>query len=340
MLQFVLIILLFIPTIVESKGGWSYENTKQWLRGHHYCGGKSQSPIDLHFDKSRRDHRLKQLYFEEQDFSGPAELSNNGHTVQLNIKNRYVLKNVAPESEDYKVEQVHFHWGHSHDINNGSEHLLEGRPYPLEMHVVAYSDLYSNIRDAMVNTRGLAVVGVFFELSDESNPSFQPLVDALTRVQSHDQRTSVSEQFILKTLIGEERMYRYYRYDGSLTTPPCYESVIWSVLRDPLKLSVQQLQAFKHLHDEKANTMKDVYRPVQPLGSRKLFRSFFAEDIDDDLKQRKLILENHGHYLTNNMILIAFLTTYFNLLQQSNVSPQKTTSIIRNTLFKTRTISG
>ncbi len=53
--------------------------------------------------------------------------------AQLNIKNRYELKHIAPESEDYKVEQVHFHWGHSNDNINGSEHTNEGQSYPLEV---------------------------------------------------------------------------------------------------------------------------------------------------------------------------------------------------------------
>ena len=58
------------------------------------------------------------------------------HTLiiaQLNLRNHYVLKNVAPESEDYIVEQVHFHWGHSNDNKTGSEHLLEGKSFPLEV---------------------------------------------------------------------------------------------------------------------------------------------------------------------------------------------------------------
>ena len=53
--------------------------------------------------------------------------------AQLNLKHHYVLRNVAPASEDYIVEQIHFHWGHSKDSVNGSEHLLEGQSYPLEV---------------------------------------------------------------------------------------------------------------------------------------------------------------------------------------------------------------
>ena len=102
--------------------------------------------------------------------------------AQLNFKGQYVFKNIVPNGENYKVEQIHFHWGHSYDNNNGSEHVYEGKPYPLEvssidlflnllsfsfsskMHIVSYSNWYSNIRDAMTNTRSLAVIGVFFEV--------------------------------------------------------------------------------------------------------------------------------------------------------------------------------
>lgn len=53
--------------------------------------------------------------------------------AQLNLQNHYLLKNVAPASEDYKVAQIHFHWGHARDDMNGSEHLYEGHSYPLEV---------------------------------------------------------------------------------------------------------------------------------------------------------------------------------------------------------------
>jgi len=117
----------------------------------------------------------------------------------------------------------------------------------------------------------------------------------------------ISQEFNLKTLIGEEPLGRYYRYDGSLTTPPCYESVIWSVLLDPLKLSLQQLHAFRYLHDDQANLIQNTYRPVQSLGSRILFRSFLSKDIVEDTKQRSAFAENNGQYLINNMKLIITL---------------------------------
>ena len=39
-------------------------------------------------------------------------------------------------------------------------------------------------------------------------------------------------------------MTDYYRYSGSLTTPPCYESVVWSVFVDAaIDISEEQVYA-------------------------------------------------------------------------------------------------
>ncbi len=116
-------------------------------------------------------------------------------------------------------------------------------------------------------------------------------------------------------MIDEERLGRYYRYDGSLTTPPCFESVLWTVLVDPLEISLPQLHAFRYLHDSHAKIIQNTYRPVQPLGTRILFRSFRSDDIDEDFEQRIAMGDNSGQHLTKNIklmiISICFLMNIF-----------------------------
>jgi len=54
----------------------------------------------------------------------------------------------------------------------------------------------------------------------------------------------------------------YYRFNGSLTTPPCSEGVTWLVMKQPLRVSPGQVDAFAALMGGPTN------RPVQPLNSR------------------------------------------------------------------------
>lgn len=43
-----------------------------------------------------------------------------------------------------------------------------------------------------------------------------------------------------------DRLDDYYRYEGSLTTPPCYPSVLWTVFRKPVEVSAEQASSIKH----------------------------------------------------------------------------------------------
>ena len=61
-------------------------------------------------------------------------------------------------------------------------------------------------------------------------------------------------------LLPEKRPY--YRYSGSLTTPPCSEGVRWIVLREPMTVTREQLAAFRETFGVANN------RPVQPINAR------------------------------------------------------------------------
>ena len=52
----------------------------------------------------------------------------------------------------------------------------------------------------------------------------------------------------------------FYRYQGSLTTPPCSETVLWTVMKEPVQVSERQIQAFQQIFAMNARPLQDVHR--------------------------------------------------------------------------------
>jgi len=75
-----------------------------------------------------------------------------------------------------------------------------------------------------------------------------------------EKNVSITESLDLNKLLPKDKTY--WRFSGSLTTPPCSEGVTWVVLKQPLTLSAEQLAKFTHTMHHDNN------RPVQSLHGR------------------------------------------------------------------------
>ena len=133
--------------------------------------------------------------------------------------------------ERFELLQFHFH--------TPSEHYINGTPFPMEVHFVHRSQ-----------NGELAVLGVMFKVG-ETNPA----LDTLWKAAGSDTPVSVSTEDLLPQKLN------YFRYDGSLTTPPCSEGVKWHVVPYPVSVSEEQLLAFQGLFPVNA-------RPIQPKHGR------------------------------------------------------------------------
>ena len=236
---------------------WDY----QGARGPHFWGkldpdfslcekGHNQSPIDI---AKTSPATLPKL---QADFS-PAKLQivhhehiadeiNNGHTIQVNYSEGDTL---TIGDTTYELIQFHFH--------SPSEHTVKGMYYPMEMHFVHKSA-----------SGALAVVGVFIERGTH-NAAFDPIWANLPKQQgvvSHYEHVQVNVDDLLP------HSTKSYRYDGSLTTPPCSEGVKWIVMQSPIQLSAAQIWRFTSLIT--ANN-----RPVQPLHHRVTVSDAVAEEV-------------------------------------------------------------
>jgi carbonic anhydrase len=195
------------------------------------AAGKSQSPIEI--PQETVPMSLDDLSFAYQ--ASPLALVNNGHTVQVNYSPG---SHISFGGVEYELAQFHFH---AH-----SEHRLGGQFAPLEAHLVHRS-----------SSGALAVVGVLIDEGDENA--------ALATVFSHlPKQSGGTEQVSESTFNASELLpaaHGGFRYEGSLTTPPCTEGVHWQVLAEPVYASPAQIAAFTALYANDA-------RPLQALESR------------------------------------------------------------------------
>ncbi|VDN09775.1 unnamed protein product [Dibothriocephalus latus] len=189
-------------------------------------------------------------------------------TVAVYVTEGAWLITLNNQSENYyKVQQFHFHWGS--DSTTGSEHTVDDRHFPLEMHIEAYPSIYANFSVARTAVEGLTVVSVFFNMTDNQSDStlskMGNLLSMLEQVQPAGSKANVTS-FKPEVLLPENK--EFFRYLGSLTTPPCTENVQWTVMRHPLNVTEADLEKFRSLlfgEGDGKTPMQDNFRPVQPL---------------------------------------------------------------------------
>ncbi|XP_039554132.1 carbonic anhydrase 7 [Passer montanus] len=135
---------------------------------------------------------------------------------------------------------------------------------------------YATFGEAAAAPDGLAVVGVFLEIGKE-HASMNRLTDALYMVKFKGTKAQF-RGFNPKCLLPLS--LDYWTYLGSLTTPPLNESVTWIVLKEPIRISVKQLEKFRMLlftgEEDQRIQMANNFRPPQPLKGRIVRASFKA----------------------------------------------------------------
>ncbi|XP_014775855.2 carbonic anhydrase 12 [Octopus bimaculoides] len=123
-----LICLAFVGAATAGSG-WSYTDVTSWSKDNPNCAKKSQSPIDIKID-SVEDVDFEPFVFTKYNKYSSANLTNNGHTVQLDVKG--LILSGGNLTENYETLQLHFHWS-ANNAMKGSEHAVDSKYYPLEV---------------------------------------------------------------------------------------------------------------------------------------------------------------------------------------------------------------
>jgi len=266
------IVLAFVST--SGDNSWNYYSQSpggpnNW--GHH-CNGVSQSPINIP-SKGLTIVNYPPLHLAHYDLPPTmATLANNAHTAKLSTK--HARDEVIPTlsggglPHKYKLSQLHFHWGQTNE--EGSEHKLANNSFPMELHLVHYKAIHSNIKQAIQEGApdSLAVLAVFFQVAEQPNPGLANIVTYLDKIRQPHSQIEVTPFPLSDILVGD--ISRFYRYNGSLTTPDCNEIVQWTVLREPVPVSQDQLDIFRSLFRQEGEPLGNNYRPVQLLGDRQV----------------------------------------------------------------------
>lgn len=132
----------------------------------------------------------------------------------------------------FELKNLHFH--------SPSEHKIDSKPYPLELHFVH-----------QMENEQYAVIAVFAK-EGKANKDFQKILDNIGKKK---------ENIDLEKLLPNKK--EYFTYLGSLTTPPLTESVEWYILKEPIEISKEQIAEFNKLY--LGNNRK-----VQDLNNRKV----------------------------------------------------------------------
>jgi carbonic anhydrase len=243
-LSLIIACLCMIPVaMAQEKAHWDYSETgqegpKNWGEldsKYSACsGGKNQSPVDL---TGMVEGDLSFITIKYQ--AGGNEILNNGHTIQVNYKPG---STIGVNGHTYELKQFHFH--------SPSENMIKGDSYPMEAHYV-HAD----------NDGNLAVIALMFRTGD-ANLELEKAWSVMPA--NAGEKLAVPQSVNADTLLPADR--DYYRFNGSLTTPPCSEGVLWLVMKQYQVASVGQIQKFAQTMHHPNN------RPIQPANARLILK--------------------------------------------------------------------
>ncbi|MEE9352540.1 MAG: carbonic anhydrase family protein [Thiotrichaceae bacterium] len=237
--------LIAITSVYAEKPAaqWSYEGQtgpEHWGElspEHSTCSsGKNQSPIDID-SKATIDFKQDPIAL-NYSMLVAEQIRNTGHSIQVDMRSGGSIK---LDGMDFELKQFHFH--------TPSENTVNGKHFPLEAHFVHQ------------NKAGELAVVAMMAVPGKADAALTTLWENMPMKAGEAVRLSAKA---LKAIESDSKFSNYYRFNGSLTTPPCTEGVRWVIMQTPITVSEEQVKKLQAALHHPNN------RPVQKLNARQI----------------------------------------------------------------------
>jgi carbonic anhydrase len=234
--------------------------------------GQAQSPVNIdstktvcvrHGEEAARAHRID---FHYADNVANTTLIHTGNTLKVKGDLGYVtIGGCNPcNGQEYRVKQFHFHTPSEHTIDTQGN---KTGAYAMELHIMHQKVGSTGLNDIV------AVAILFYVQPDGGFPNgFLDNINWNNLPKAKGQKTALTGGVNLRKLDEATKKAEYYTYKGSLTTPPCTESVTYFVMKTPLGITQAQLDTVQTLFQKNAAFAKGNgnARVVQPLNNRQI----------------------------------------------------------------------
>ncbi|XP_027632282.1 carbonic anhydrase-related protein 11 isoform X2 [Tupaia chinensis] len=270
----------------DPEDWWSYKDNLQgnFVPGPPFWGlvnaawslcavGKRQSPVDVELKRVLYDPFLPPLRLSTGGEKLRGTLYNTGRHVSFLPAPRPVV-NVSggPLLYSHRLSELRLLFGARDGA--GSEHQINHQGFSAEVQLIHFNqELYGNLSAASRGPNGLAILSLFVNVAGSSNPFLSRLLnrDTITRI-SYKNDAYFLQDLSLELLFPES--FGFITYQGSLSTPPCSETVTWILIDRALNITSLQMHSLRLLSQNPPSqifqSLSGNGRPLQPLAHRAL----------------------------------------------------------------------
>lgn len=271
-LSLIITLLSLVPLYCHAGLGnnpegvmWTYEGVngpEHWSelsKQYFLCRrGKQQSPININSHKTKSNKHKVEFHYHK----APIKIINTAYTLKLIYEHHHPEEYLVYDGQRYDLDNIHIH--------QPSEHMLDGRGFPLEIHFVHKNE----------KTNQYLALAVFIK----KGPTNTFLRKEFASAPKQSEKIRVNKHFQLNPAKLLPKSTSHYSFIGSFTTPPCTEGVRWVVMRTPGYASQDQI----NFYQKNISTYNN--RPIQPVNHRRIDVSQWLRDLYVSYQAVKLVL--------------------------------------------------